>query len=50
MVHIGCAGFNKVLGPWRWQLRGLTGLLYNDNQLCTCAGINSPGTVRGTIG
>ena len=26
VVHIGCAGFNKVLGPWRWQLRGLTGL------------------------
>ena len=26
IVHIGCAGFNKVLGPWRTELRSLTGL------------------------
>jgi copper chaperone CopZ len=24
VVHIGCAGFNKVLGPWRLHLRTLT--------------------------
>merc|ERR1712159_126527 len=24
VAHIGCAGFNKVLGPWRLHLRTLT--------------------------
>eukprot|EP00933_Yihiella_yeosuensis_P079869 TRINITY_DN9328_c0_g2_i1.p1 TRINITY_DN9328_c0_g2~~TRINITY_DN9328_c0_g2_i1.p1 ORF type:complete len:468 (+),score=79.74 TRINITY_DN9328_c0_g2_i1:83-1486(+) len=24
LVHVGCAGFNKVLGPWRLHLRALT--------------------------
>mmetsp|Transcript_31989 Transcript_31989/g.56559 ORF Transcript_31989/g.56559 Transcript_31989/m.56559 type:complete len:453 (+) Transcript_31989:34-1392(+) len=24
VVHVGCAGFNKVLGPWRLHLRALT--------------------------
>lgn len=24
VVHVGCAGFNKVLGPWRAHLRALT--------------------------
>lgn len=24
VAHVGCAGFNKVLGPWRWHLRLLT--------------------------
>lgn len=24
IAHIGCAGFNKVLGPWRMHLRALT--------------------------
>jgi len=24
LVHIGCAGFNKALGPVRWQLRTVT--------------------------
>jgi hypothetical protein len=26
LVHIGCAGFNKVLGPVRFQLRILTSM------------------------
>lgn len=25
LLHVGCAGFNKVLGPWRFHLRLLTG-------------------------
>lgn len=25
LAHVGCAGFNKVLGPWRWHLRVVTG-------------------------
>lgn len=24
IAHIGCAGFNKVLGPWRFHLRAVT--------------------------
>jgi len=24
VAHVGCAGFNKVLGPWRLHLRALT--------------------------
>jgi len=35
VLHVGCAGFNKVLGPWRWHLRLLTAAWLSASWLAT---------------
>jgi len=41
LVHVGCAGFNKVLGPWRTQLRSITSV-WLAASWCLCIGKRWP--------
>jgi len=41
LVHVGCAGFNKVLGPWRTLLRSITAF-WLAASWCLCVGKRWP--------